>query len=398
MNSTDALIAISDHILNSINSLNKLEYNKSGRKYKFIENSFQRIKNEDKHLMISDDFSMKMAIISSYNILNNINPEIFDKYPDFCLSIISVARELEINKWYEVSNIINYSPNFEFDNQLVKNAINFSLKIKPKHLEMGYNLMIASKINFFHTDHHLGTKIYGFYLIKFMIDYFGEESINDADILTALKSFVHWGSIKLILYKLDLKVNITDDEFLSYKKFPQPLPELKEEIFKKYPSGTSKYNLIKKSLFALAQHPYGEIIPFPNNDIYDLNWIFEICKDIETDPLKYHLRSKLKNLSINKPSFHPPATSVQNLLNFIVAIITLFDLEFDFITKTTKLPKFEDIKDTEMLNTLKPISDQVIQYREKDWGIDDVSLRLKTDNSLSSVVDQFQQQWSLSES
>lgn len=443
MNSCDALVTVSDQILNSIGSLNKLEYNKNGRKYKFIQNGFQRIKQEDKHLMInSNDLSMKLSIISSFNILSNIdNGRLIQEYPDFCLSIVGVARELELNQWTEDSNIIDYKTHSsdsstndlesEFPPDLVKESINFGLKINKDHLNMGFNLLMASKLNFFHTDHHLGTKIYGFYLIKFMVDYFGSESINDPDILVALKSFVHWGNIKCVLYKLQVpNVEISDDEFLKFKSFPDPLPELKQEVWKKYPSGTSKYSLMKKSLLTLANYEFASLIVYPSEmldhaeninanadtstdsansgydedsrdieepesieqvDKFNCEWLFKLCLDIESDPLKYHLRAQSKKLTSNYVNLNALSNKYSNqinsLLSFISVIVTVFNIDnIDFVMKNSKIPKFEQIVQNNQFNgnlikQYQELANKINFYKTKDWSSDDILLRLGHGNS-----------------
>lgn len=397
MNSCDALVAISDHILNSINSLNKFEYNKNGRKYKFINNGFQRIKQEDKHLIVNvNDLLMKCSIISSYTILHNINDgKLIENHPDFCLAIIGMARELEVNQWFENSNVIHYNSLIDLSQDMIKASINFSQKIQPKHLKMGLDLLVASKLNFFHTDHHLGTKIFGVYLIKFMKEYFGEDSINESDILVALKSFVHWGSIKCILYKLEVpNVLITDDEFLLYKNFPSPAPELKQEIYKKYPSGTSRYLLLKTALLQLLEFEYSSLIKYPDSDKFDLDWLFALCRDIESDPIKYHLRSSLKSLAENPINLNELsqkyAQQTKDLMSLVAMLVHIFDLNLEVLLKNSKLPKFEDIDEPELILMYSDLSNKISFYRLKDWSKDDILLRLATQGlSLKEKVDSY---------
>ncbi|EGV64353.1 hypothetical protein PSN45_003839 [Yamadazyma tenuis] len=406
MNSSDALMAISDHILNSINSLNKLEYNKNGRKYKFVNNVFQRIKQEDKHLIVNlNDLSMKASVISAYTILNSINDgRLLEEYPDFCLSIVGVARELETNSWFDTSNVVLYTPQVEFPQNTIRDSVNFAQRILPKHIDMGLNLLIASKINFFHTDHHLGIKIYGLYLIKFMKEYFGEDSINDADILVALKSFAHWGSIKCILYKLQVpNVDLTDDEFLSFKSFPDPLPELKQEIWKKYPSGTSRYGLLKMAFVHLKDHKYASLIKYPDDSRFDLEWLFELCKDIETNPIRYHLRSSFKSLTDDPVNLNELSQQngdgVKNLLNLTSILTTLFELNFEFILKNSKVPKFETIEEPELISYYSELSSKIKFYEQKEWTTEDIIMRLSTGGgcSLQSKIEHSLEKWNLRE-
>lgn len=403
MNSSQALIDISDHILNSINNLNQLEYNKNGRKYKFIDNGFQRIIQEDKHLIVNpNDLSMKASIISSYSILNSIDGgRLIRQYEEFCLCIIGVARELELNKWYENSNVVDYANN-KFSPELVKSSINFGHKVNSNHLTIGYNLLVASKLNFFHTDHHLGSKLYGFYFIKFIKQYFGEDIMNDNGILIALKSFVHWGSIRLILYKLDVpNVYISDEEYLRFTLFPDPSPELKHEIFVKYPSGTSKFNIIKKCLLHLRQYKFSKIIEFPKDSKYDLEWIFKLCKDIESDPIKYHLRSNSKKLTQNPVNLSDVANTfnseIVHTFNYIAIVFNIFNLQIENITKLTRIPAFDSINEPDLISKYQDTYDKIQFYTIKKWNNDDIILRLNCSHSLFHKVDELQKKYSLNE-
>lgn len=395
MNSSETLVQISDHILNSLNSLNKLEYSKNGRKYKFVNNGFQRIKQEDKHLVINvDDLSMKSAIISSYSILSNIsNGELIEEYPEFCLCIIGVARQLELNGWYESSNVINYTPAINYSDQLKKDAINFSLKITDDHITKGFNLLASSKINFFHTDHHLGTKIYGFYLIKYMKDYFGPDSINDGNILLALKSFFHWGNIKMVLYKLEMSnIKLSQTERESYENAPDLPEELKEEIWSKYPSGTSKYSLIRKSLDLIADFEFASLIEYPQSEDLDLFWLYNLCHEIESNPVVYHLRSQSKNLTHDAVNLNELSNKynkqIKALLSLISIIITTFELNYEFLNKNSKIPGFNSIKGDyqDLINSYSNTASKIQNYKSKGWSDDDIILRLKSSVS-SSLFD-----------
>ena len=67
------------------------------------------------------------------------------------------------------------------DEYITENPIN------DNHVSMGLNLMIASKLNFLHTDHHIGTKLEGHYMKYFIESYFGEDALLSHDVLIALK-------------------------------------------------------------------------------------------------------------------------------------------------------------------------------------------------------------------
>jgi hypothetical protein len=408
VSTSDALIAISDSILNSINELNKLEYNKKGRKYRFVNNTFQRIREEDKHLVICpEDLLQKLSIISSFYILYNINNgEIFDKYPDFCLSIIGVAHKLEVETWYEEENSsVIHLKNAKYNPLPIKDmALDFVLNnpIQPRHIEMGLNMLICSKLNFLHTDHHIGTKVEGHYMKHFIIEYFGEELLSSPDILVALKSFVHWGNIKGILYKLDVPhVNIDDKLANSFVSFPEPMEELKLSVYDRYPSGTSKYSLIRKSIDILGDWQYSQLIPYPqiesgeSDDDFNLQWLYELCHDIEHDPIKYHLRSASKGLCTEPVNLTELSSQhhnlIKSLLNLISIIINLFDeTGGEFLLQNSKIPKLTNeliAKYHDYYDKLEKIQQSITGYEAKGWSPEDIVIRLKTANGEASLFD-----------
>ena len=109
LTTSDALIAVADSILGNISQLGSVEITKKRRRYKFINNTFQRIQKEDKHLIINPDEPDKgFAVLLAYRILESVSPDIFSCHKDLCLVIIGVARELERNGWCEEENSIIY--------------------------------------------------------------------------------------------------------------------------------------------------------------------------------------------------------------------------------------------------------------------------------------------------
>lgn len=403
VSSSDALIALSDSILNSIGELNKLEYNKKGRKYRFVNNNFQRIREEDKHLIINpEDLSQKLAIISSFYILYNINQgEILDLYPDFCLSIIGVANELERNQWYEEENSsVIHIKNSKYNPLIIQDlALDFIERnpIEPKHIEMGLNLMICAKLNFLHTDHHIGTKVEGHYMKYFIKEYYGEELLTSPEVLVALKSFVHWGNIKGILHKLNIpNINISDAALKNFEKFPDPVEELKLSVYDRYPSGTSKYSLIRKSIDILGEWKYSKLIPYPKSEQFELNWLYELCHNIEKDPIKYHLRSSSKNLALDSVNLgelnSKYSDKIKSLLNFISIIINLFkETGGEFLLQNSKIPKLtSDLIDQNLdyYNQVAKIQENVAIYENKGWQADDIIIRLNNADSKDSLFDE----------
>lgn len=410
VSTSEALIQILDLILNSIDDLNKVEYNKKGRKYRFVNNTFQRIREEDKHLVICPEKpEMDLATISSFFILYNINQgDILNKFPDFCLAIIGVAKQLELNQWYEEENssVIHYK-NSKYNPLVVRDiALDYATQVEPKHITMGLNLLMCSKLNFLHTDHHIGTKLEGYYMKHFINEYFGPEALVSQDVLVALKSFVHWGNIKGILYKLDVpNVKVSDKCKENFSKFPEPMEDLKTSVYDRYPSGTSKYSLIRKSIDILGDWTYSKLIPYPKQENldseeesghdYSLEWLYELCHNIEKNPIKYHLRLSTKALCEDPINLGELLTkyspNLKSLLELISLIINVFnETGGEFLLQNSKIPKFTEelVKKNQVYyDRLVDIHGQIDSYEKKGWELDDIILRLSGELRGYSIFD-----------
>lgn len=396
----DALVAISDTILNSIDELNKVEYNKKGRKYKFVNNNFQRVREEEKHLIIfPDDLSAKMGVILAYNILKNINGgEILGSFPDLCRSIIGVANRLEVNKWYEEENssVVNYK-NSKFDPLVDKeSALKYFKGVTDDHVRMGLDIMISSKLNFLHTDHHIGIKLDCQYIKHYVTKHFGSEAANNPDVLVALKSFVHWGNIKGILYKLDVpNIKMSGELKSAFDKFPDPPIELKDSVYDRYPSGTSQYSLMRKAIDILGDYKYAKLIPYPTGPSFDLDWLFSLCSDIESNPIKYHLRSTKKGLCEDPINLNElaqqHASQIKGLFTLISLVLNTFDnTGGEFLLQNSKIPKLDDQlidRYTEYYDSICEVNEKIKSYELKDWDPSDIVLRLlKSEISIFDAV------------
>ncbi|ODV82292.1 uncharacterized protein CANTADRAFT_45119 [Suhomyces tanzawaensis NRRL Y-17324] len=395
---SDTLVAVLDLILNSIDDLNKVEYNKKGRKYRFVNNTFQRIREEDKHLIICpEDLSLNLALILSYFILYNINGgDILSQYPDFCLAIMGVAQQLEQHQWYEEENsLVIHLKNSKYNPMAVQQmALDYATlhhQIEERHITMGLNLMMCAKLNFLHTDHHIGTKLEGYYMKHFISEYFGADALVAPDVLVALKSFVHWGNIKGILYKLEVPdVQTTAQLRANFAKFPDPMEELKLSVYDRYPSGTSKYSLIRKSIDILGDWKYSKLVPYPS--FYDLNWLYELCHNIEKNPIKYHLRSSTKSLCEDPVNLtelsNKHSTNIKSLLTLISLIINVFhETGGEFLLQNSKIPKLTDeliAKNRNYYTKLVKIQAAIESYEEKGWDSDDIVLRLNNGDTANN--------------
>lgn len=396
MSTADALVAVSDMILDSVDLLNKVEFNKKGRKYKLVNDNFQRVREEDKHLIIDPQNPQgSTAAILAYYILSRIGSgKILEQFPDFCLSIIGVAQELERKGWYEEENssVVNIKHARYNPMEVRDDAIEYVAQVNDSHIAQGLDIMIASKLNFLHTDHHIGLKLDSVYIKNFVEQYYGLECTTNPDILVALKSFVHWGNTKGILHKLEVpNVWMTDELLRNFDLFPEPSPDLKEAVYDRFPSGTSKYSLIRRAFELLYQYQYAALIPFPRESVADLETILGLCYEIETDPIRYHLRSVAKKLCHNPVNLNDLsqnyAAHSSALLSVISLILNTFENCGDFLLQNSKIPKLT----MQLINSHRSYYDElqstytaIKSYEDKNWDANDIVLRLLK-NSFSIV-------------
>lgn len=407
MTTADVLIAVSDSILNSIDQLEHLEYNKKGRKYKFVSNNFQRIREEDKHLVVfPQDLNQHMAVLLAYKILSSIgNGGLLTEYPDFCLSVIGVAGKLESNGWYEEENssVVHYRTCKYDPTDVREQALKYYEKVESRHIDMGLNIMTAAKLNFLHTDHHIGVRLDSQYIKDYISSFYGPDALSNQEILIALKSFVHWGNIKGFLYKLEVpNVKLSDQLHENFASFPKPPETLISGVKERYPSGTSKYSLVLKAIEVLSAYKFSLLIPYPEDLEYDLDWIFDLCKAIENDPIRFHLRSEQKGLCdkpINLQELSQKhSVKISSLLSFISLVLNIFEnTGGEYLLQNSKIPKFDESlvqKYDKYYQSMIKLKENITIYQEKKWEDSDIILRLATSKpSLHSVVSDMQKKY-----
>lgn len=386
---SDALIAVADEILARVDHLSAVQISKKGRKYKFVNNNFQRVREEDKHLIVyPEDLDEHLSTVLAYDILKNISEDIFETHTDLCLSIVGAARELEVNGWYEEQNssVINYKVlRFSIDESERAKAVLFAQNITSEHLRRAYILLYCAKLNFFHTDHHIGAKLEGTHVRHYVEEFYGEEALEHPTLLIALKSFVHWANIKGLLHKLQVP-NIYLDKVAvqRFSSFPDPPEDLLEHVYDRYPSGTSKFSLIRKAVDILADFKYSTLVPYPKDEGFDLKWLFDLCHNIESDPARYHLRSVAKRLSENPVNLQDLANqhsrSSKCLLSYISLVLNVFhDTGGEFLLQNSKIPAFSDEligQWFELYQDLLRVSNKIDEYEEKSWDSEDIVSRL----------------------
>lgn len=397
---SEALTAVADNILARIDQLYAVQISKKGRKYKFVNNNFQRVREEDKHLIVyPEDLDQHLSTVLAYNILASISDDIFTTHRDLCLSIVGAARELEVNGWCEEENssVINYKVlKWEFDEEDRSRAVDFAKDVTQQHLDRAYLLLYCAKLNFLHTDHHIGTKLEGVYVRQYVEEFYGTEALELPAVLVALKGFVHWANIKGLLAKLQVpNIDLDPEVEARFASFPDPPEELLAHVYDRYPSGTSKYSLMRKAMDILADFHYLKLVPWPEAEEFDMEWLFDLCHQIEADPARYHLRSVAKRLSKNPVSLQElssqHAKQTSSLLSYISMVLNVFhNTGGDFLLQNSKIPPLSDQLIElwpGLYQKLVDVSNKIDDYEMKSWDADDIVSRLY-DNQVVNVFDE----------
>ncbi|GMM29439.1 hypothetical protein DAMA08_021840 [Martiniozyma asiatica (nom. inval.)] len=302
------LVSICDGIIENQQqaSQNTNEYSKNGKKYKLTSNGqFIRVQGEAKHLLVSEsyeDFKSNLSILSSYHILRS-HGTLLERYRNLALAIIFTSREIELNKWYEPTSKVCNLESSQYNPQYVeKDALNYITNVsqasRREYIKLGCMILTATKINFFQTDHNVTSPtLEGYALRRLIAESCGDDALCNIDVYNSLRAFSHWCSIKGVFYKLEIPGLKIDSALIhNFKSFPTVPGWIRETIKGRYPAGCSKCSLIKKTLYLLDNSIYGQLLSIPA----DLNYksFLKLCKDIELDPLKYHIRSGSLGLSI----------------------------------------------------------------------------------------------------
>lgn len=305
------LVAVCDAILQDeqqiMSKSNQNEFSKNGKKYKQTsDGNFIRVQGEEKHLIVSDsyeNFKFNHSILSSYHILKSCGSILTD-YSKLSLAIIFTSREIELNKWYDESSKITSIENsfydiFSVEDEALSYISNIDADLRSELIFLGSMILVATKINFFQTDHNVTSpSLEGYALRKIISENCGNDALSSMDVYNALRAFSHWCSTRGIFYKLAIP-HLQIDNLLKHKfKTFSEIPNwIQDTVHGRYPAGCSKLALVKKALSVLSNSVYGPLIEVPKN--LDMEGFLKLCNDIENDPLRYHVRSGSLKLSTN---------------------------------------------------------------------------------------------------
>ncbi|KAF6007577.1 hypothetical protein HII12_004467 [Brettanomyces bruxellensis] len=330
-------------------------YCRNGKKYRQTsDGSFCRVQSEDKYLIVGrdyTDFGQNCSLCSSYGILKK-QGSVLDDYPDLCLAIIFTSREIELNKWYDPSTKIKFVDecNYNFhglEDEVLDYISGVSKSGRERYVKMGCNLLAATKINFYQSDHHVSwPKLEGEALQSLVKQICrDEEAISVKEVYNSLRAFCHWCSIRGVFFKLGIRgVNIDDGLKFQFRAFPEVDGWIKDTIYDRYPAGTSKFFIVKSALMAISKLTIGKLVAVPSD--LQMDNFFACCRQIEADPLRFHVRAATLKLSESSPlSASGMCEELPKLLQFVSILYHsgLPGVRSQF-TSSSKLTKYSKLK------------------------------------------------------
>lgn len=150
-------------------------------------------------------------------------------------------------------------------------------------MEEGIVLLLATKVNWWRENHHVGERAFSSFMKKVLTHLFDESAekyINDRGIKQAVWVAGHW---------MDTRTVITD--MLSILKDHRPssfdlkIPHYILSAVKSFPAGTGRYALYNSILQSILNSPYEVAAP---RDV-EIQKFFGTYHAIQANPIRYHV-------------------------------------------------------------------------------------------------------------
>lgn len=167
---------------------------------------------------------------------------------------------------------IQFSPSPEYTREFVQ-----------EDMEKGILLLLATKVNWWRENHHVGERVFSSFMKKVLTELFddsAEDYINDQEIKQAIWVAGHW---------MDTRTVVTD--MLSILKDHRPssfnldIPQYILSAMKSFPAGTGRYVLYHSILQSIFNSPYAVAAP---RDV-EIQKFLGTYESIQANPMRYHV-------------------------------------------------------------------------------------------------------------
>lgn len=184
------------------------------------------------------------------------------------------------NRWYDEHSNTKQSGGFEEgpgDRDKVKKLYE---GIKAEHGQSGVTVLTATKVNFWLTNHHVGSGRFSGYMKKLMMLKYSENVANDPLVFNAVWALGHWGSSAGILGALGVEGTGT---IVGFKKYPSPADDVKMRI-ESYPAGTARVGVCQAIIKRINTSVFRDVLGAPPG----LTSLVTAINQINQHKVKFH--------------------------------------------------------------------------------------------------------------
>lgn len=185
--------------------------------------------------------------------------------------------------------------------------------VDPSAINIANTLMYSTKVNWYLTNHHVGTKVVTGYVKRVMSQFVGEESFADKMIVEDLHRVGHFISTKMCFIRwfpekdFYLPPGVDKDELPNV---PVPSDDAMMRL-KSFPAGTAKVSFVHSALTRAANSVYAMVMTDKGEGMA----FRALYNSIKQDPFSYHigayyLTGRPRNANLNVSEYLQAIASV----------------------------------------------------------------------------------------
>lgn len=157
----------------------------------------------------------------------------------------------------------------------------------PSEVNIANTLMYSTKVNWYLTNHHVGTKVVTGYVKRVMSQFIGEEAYADKLIIEDLHRVGHFISTKMCFIGWFPETDFYLPPGVPKEELPKvPVPSEDAMMrLKSFPAGTAKVSFVHAALTRAANSVYAMVMTDKGEGVSFRN----LYNAIKADPFSYHI-------------------------------------------------------------------------------------------------------------
>lgn len=204
---------------------------------------------------------------AAYNLLLSIT-----KTDNDVIQKLAAGTVLLVEKELVSTTHVQFSPSPETTREFLK-----------EDMEKGIILLLATKVNWWRENHHVGERVFSTFMekvLKHLFDDWAEEYMNDKELKQVIWIAGHWMDTRTVVTDM---LSILRDHRPS--SFDLNIPHYILSGMKSFPAGTGRYALYHSILQSILESRYAVATP---RDV-EIQKFFDTYNSIQANPVRYHL-------------------------------------------------------------------------------------------------------------